>query len=88
MKFSTHHNQLDCETLDMATKQIEGMVQVLMNVPDTGICRKREYKPNRIFQTALHSVDELYKLLCVLVALTASSLKSFESMKMNPDRWR
>jgi hypothetical protein len=85
-KIYSHHNQLDYETSGMAAKRNVGMALILMNVPDTSTCRKRECKPNRIFQTVSHLVDESYKLRCVLAAPAASNSKSFESMNMNRGR--
>lgn len=70
----------------MATRRTEGTALILMNVPDTDTFRTRERKPNRIFQTALHSVDESYKLRCVLAAPTALNSRSFVNTKMSRGR--
>lgn len=85
-KLYSHHNQLDYETSDMATRPNARMGLILMNVPDIDTCRKRERTPNRIFQTALRSVDESYKLRYVLAVRAASSWISFESMRMSRGR--
>jgi hypothetical protein len=78
-----HHNQLDYETLDMATIPSVEKAQVLMNVPDTGTFHMPKCTLNQIAQKASPTVDGLCKLLCVPATQVASSTQSFANTRTN-----